>query len=352
MAKNYSSFEINDRCIGDSQKPFVIAEIAQAHDGSLGIAHAYIDAAAEVGADAVKFQTHIASAESTLDEPFRIKFSKQDESRFAYWQRMEFSPEQWSGLADHAREKGLVFLSSPFSLEALSLLSKLDVPMWKVASGEVSSGMLLDAMIDTGKPILISSGMSYWSELDKTITYLRQKQASYGVFQCTSMYPTPLDKVGLNVLDEMRGRYQCPIGLSDHSGNMYPAMVALAQGVDLLEIHLTMDHLMFGPDTSSSLNIPEFRQVCEFRDAIFQMKNNPVEKDLLADDLRGTRDLFMRSVALKCDLKAGTVITEDLITAKKPGTGIPYSQKDSVIGKTLVRDVTADRLVCREDLNG
>jgi len=114
MTKNYSSFEINGRCIGDSQKPYIIAEIAQAHDGSLGIAHAYIDAAAEVGADAVKFQTHIANAESTLDEPFRIKFSKQDESRFAYWQRMEFSPEQWSGLADHAREKGLVFLSSPF----------------------------------------------------------------------------------------------------------------------------------------------------------------------------------------------------------------------------------------------
>ena len=128
MNKNISNYFQEKKC-------FVIAEIGQAHDGSLGNAHAYIDAIANTGADAVKFQTHIASAESTKDEPWRVKFSLQDETRYDYWRRMEFSKEQWVGLKKHADDKGLLFLSSAFSIEAFELLQRVGVSAWKVASG-------------------------------------------------------------------------------------------------------------------------------------------------------------------------------------------------------------------------
>src|SRR5262249_4322806 len=130
---------IGSRSVGRGHPCLVVAEVAQAHDGSLGAAHAYIDAVAKTGVDAVKFQTHIAAAESTAAEPWRVKFSLQDKTRFDYWRRMEFTPEQWQGLRQHAHEKNLIFLSSAFSGEAVDLLTRLDVPAWKVGAGEITN---------------------------------------------------------------------------------------------------------------------------------------------------------------------------------------------------------------------
>jgi len=142
------SIKIGTHEIGGDRSPcFIIAEVGQAHDGSLGMAHAYIDAAAEAGVDAIKFQTHIAEAESTTDEPFRVKFSMQDDTRYEYWRRMEFTFDQWQGLSRHANEKGIVFLSSPFSIQAVALLEKLAVPAWKVGSGETVSGDTISAIL-------------------------------------------------------------------------------------------------------------------------------------------------------------------------------------------------------------
>src|ERR1700722_1326674 len=144
----------------------IIGEVAQAHDGSLGAAHAYIDAIAKTGANAVKFQTHIAAAESTPGEPWRVRFSYQDSSRYAYWKRMEFTEEQWLGLKRHADEKGLEFLSSPFSIEAAKMLQRVGVRAWKIASGEVSNRPLFDFIIDTRLPVMVSTGMSTIEETD------------------------------------------------------------------------------------------------------------------------------------------------------------------------------------------
>src|SRR2546421_10259699 len=138
----------------------IIGEVARTTAGSLGLAHAFVDAIANAGADAVKFQTHIASAESTPSEPFRVKFSRQDKTRYDYWKRMEFTEEGWRGLAEHARERGVLFLSSPFSIEAVDLLERIGMPLWKIASGETSNSALLDRIIATGRPVLLSTGMS------------------------------------------------------------------------------------------------------------------------------------------------------------------------------------------------
>ncbi len=279
------SIQIKGRRIGPQSPCFLVAEVAQAHDGSLGAAHAYIDAAADAGVDAVKFQTHIADAESTLDEPFRVKFSQQDETRYAYWKRMEFTPEQWAGLAAHASERKLIFLSSAFSVAAVDLLKKLGMAAWKVGSGEVGTHDLLDAMLAAGGPILLSTGMSTYAEIGDVVTRLRQRGAEVALFQCTSRYPVSLTEVGLNVIDELRQRFKCPAGLSDHSGTVYPALAAMAQGADMVEAHIVFDKRMFGPDTPASLTVEEFKQVARARDAIAEMLAHPVDKDRLAGDL-------------------------------------------------------------------
>ena len=147
-----------------AERVLIIAEVAQAHDGSLGTAHAYVDAVAKAGADVVKFQTHIAAAESTPHEPWRVRFSPRDETRYEYWKRMEFTEKEWLGLRKHALKVGVDFLSSPFSVEALELLERVEVMGWKVASGEVRNLALLNRMAATGLPVFLSTGMSALAE--------------------------------------------------------------------------------------------------------------------------------------------------------------------------------------------
>ena len=348
MSRN--AITIGDRAVGNGAPALLIAEVGQAHDGSLGTAHAFIDASAHAGADAVKFQTHIAAQESTLDEEFRVKFSKQDATRYDYWQRMEFSPEQWAGLAGHAAEKGLIFLSSAFSVAAVELLHALGHPAWKIGSGEYKSTDLMAAMATTGRPILLSTGMSRRAEIAESVAGIRALGVDPALFQCTSRYPTPLDRVGLNVIDELRQAHNCPVGLSDHSGSPYPALAALARGVDMIEVHVTFDHRMFGPDVPASLTFEQFRQVAEARAAFAEMDANPVDKDAAADELETMRGLFTKSLAPSRDLAKGTVLTAEMLTAKKPGTGISATKLDEIVGRTLSRDVVPDRLLRPEDL--
>ena len=195
---------------------FIIAEIAQAHEGSLGIAHSYIDALANTGVNAVKFQTHIADAESSEHENFRINFSYEDVTRFDYWKRMEFTIEQWDGLKKHCDDLGLEFISSPFSCAAVDLLEKIGVNKYKIGSGETSNFLMLQKIAETGKDILLSSGMSSFSEIDETLNFLKPFKNNIALFQCTTEYPTSPDTWGLNVITEMKSKYQLPIGFSDH----------------------------------------------------------------------------------------------------------------------------------------
>ncbi|MEB3213684.1 MAG: N-acetylneuraminate synthase family protein, partial [Leptolyngbyaceae bacterium] len=241
---------IGPKTIDGALGAFIIAEVAQSHDGSLGYAHSYIDAAADAGADAVKFQTHIATAESTLDERFRVPLSGQDLTRWDYWRRMEFSLEQWQGLANHAEKRGLIFLSSAFSFEAVNLLSKIGMPAWKVSSGEALNWPLIESMLDKGGPILLSTGLSSWDHISSTVNKIQERCGKVVLLQCTTRYPTPLERVGLNIIDDLRNRFCVPVGLSDHSGTPYPSLAALCLSVDLLEIHVTFDRRMYGPDVS------------------------------------------------------------------------------------------------------
>ena len=333
----------------DKHHAAIIAEVAQAHDGSLGMAHAFIEAAAKAGADAIKFQTHIAAAESTPGEPWRVKFSPQDATRYDYWKRMEFCEEQWHGLKQHAVERHLMFLSSPFSLEAVDLLDRVGVAAWKVASGEVSNGPMFERMVATGRPILLSTGMSPLSEIDATVGQIKAKQLPVTVLQCTSMYPTPPEKIGLNMLPFFRQRYNCAVGLSDHSGAIYAGLAAATLGIEVLEVHMTLSRDAFGPDVPASLIPSELSQLVEGIRAIETMKANPVDKDEMARDMAPMRHLFTKSVVARVDLPAGTRLQKAHLTVKKPGTGIPANRLQDIVGRRVRRPIKADELLQEED---
>lgn len=328
----------------------IIGEVAQAHDGSLGMAHAFIEAIAAAGADAVKFQTHIAAAESTPAEPWRVRFSAQDASRYDYWKRMEFTEDQWRGLKQHATEKGLLFLSSPFSLEAVELLERVGVAAWKIASGETGNRPLLERIAGGKLPILISTGMSPLNEIDDAVASVRAAKLPLAILQCTSAYPCPPEKLGLNLLEFFRARYDCSVGLSDHSGTIYAGLAAAALGAEVLEVHVTLSREMFGPDVPVSLTTAELRELVEGVRFIGQALSHPVSKDAAAREAAPMRELFTKSVVTRTQLPAGTVLREEHLTAKKPGTGIPASCLSELVGTRLLRSLEPDELVRREDV--
>lgn len=328
----------------------IIAEVAQAHDGSLGLAHAFIDAIAAAGADAVKFQTHIAAAESTPAEPWRVRFSPQDATRYDYWRRMEFTEAQWLGLRHHADERGLQFLSSPFSLEAVELLERVGVAAWKVASGEVGNRALLERMAASRLPMLLSSGMSDLAELDAAVQLARDHALDVTVLQCTSAYPCPPEQVGLNMLPLLRERYACPVGLSDHSGTIFPALAAASLGASVIELHVTLSREMFGPDVPASVTTSELRQLVEGVRFIERMLASPVDKDAMAAQMAPMRTLFTRSLVTREALAAGTILRAEHLTLKKPGSGLPAERLPTLIGRCLARDLAADTLIQEDDL--
>lgn len=335
-----------------SERCLIIGEVAQAHDGSLGTAHAFIDAIAKAGADAVKFQTHIAAAESTPAEPWRVKFSLQDKTRYDYWKRMEFSEEQWLGLRQHAEERGLLFLSSPFSPQAAELLERIGIRAWKVASGEVGNLPLLELLCRTGKPILLSSGMSAWAELDEAVAAVRAHGNELLVLQCTNRYPCPPEKLGLNLLGVLRERYQCPVGLSDHSGTVYAGLAAAALGARAIEVHVAFSRDMFGPDVCASLTPPELRQLVDGVRFVEQALTRPVDKDAMAEELAPLRKLFTKSVVAAADLPAGTVLEAAHVALKKPGTGLGPGDLPLLLGKRLQRAVLKDAQLSWTDVAG
>ncbi len=328
---------MDDHLVGPGHPCFVIAEIGQAHDGSLGAAHAYVDAVAKTGAQAVKFQTHIADAESSHDEEFRVNGFPQDSTRYDYWKRMEFTETQWAALAKHAADKGLVFLSTPFSFEAVELLERLGVPAWKIGSGETGNLAMLEKIAKTQKPILLSSGMSYWKELDEAISVLSGHHGKVGVFQCTTSYPCPPEKLGLNVIREIGDRYGCPTGLSDHSGTIYPSLAAVVLGANMIEAHVVLSRDSFGPDVTSSVTIEELKVIVEGVRFTEKSLASIIDKDLEAEAMADLRQLFGRSIYFSRDLEQGHELALSDISLKKPGTGIPAKMLDRYIGRKLTK---------------
>lgn len=328
----------------------IIAEVGQAHEGSLGIAHSYIDALAKTGIDAVKFQVHIAEAESSEFEPFRVKFSTQDKTRFDYWKRMEFSFEQWQELKTHCDEVGVEFMASPFSNAAVDFLEKLDVKRYKIGSGEVGNFLMLEKIAATGKPVVLSSGMSSLEELDRTVEFLKSKNVEFSILQCTTAYPSRPENYGLNVIRELKERYEVTVGYSDHSAKIETCIAATALGAEILEFHAVFSREMFGPDAKSSLEIEEIKQLVSAVKNIHTAQQHSVNKKDNST-FSELKNIFEKSLAVNKALPSGHVITFDDLESKKPkGYGVEASEFEKVVGKKLKRNLGKWEFINYEDL--
>ena len=335
-----TNLKIANYLISEKNPAFIVAEIGQAHNGSLKNVINYIDKLSNTGVNAVKFQTHYANEESTYDEKFRVKIGN-FKSRFNYWKSVEFTFEEWKKIKKYCEKKKLIFLSSVFSLKGFEVIKKLKAPAWKVASGEYNSKYIISKMFRTKKPIIISTGLMRNIEIINMHRYLNRKKVSHCFLHCVSSYPVHLKEAGLNNLNELKKKLNCQIGYSDHSGKIIVPIYAIINGAKIIEVHAKLKKIEKGPDSSSSLTIKEIYDLCKFRDQVHLLQMNPINKNKLSNNLLKIKKLFNKSLALNKNLNKGSKISIKDLTFKKPGTGYNQSKLKYIIGKKLTRFVSS-----------
>ena len=324
----------------------VIAEIGNNHDGSVYQAERLIDAAAEAGADAVKFQTHIAEAEMHPSTPTPPHFP---EPRWEFTKRMELSADDHVRLKEHAESRGLLFFSSPFSVEAVELLEEIGNPCYKIASGEVTNPPLLEAVAATGKPVLLSTGMAGIEDVEHALEVLRAGGArEILVLQCTSSYPAPPEKVNLRAMVAMGERLGLPYGLSDHTPDIHTSIAAVALGAAAIEKHFTLSKRLYGPDHHASLTPEELARLVDgIRQVEAALGTEAKERDPELDPARAT---FEKSVVSRAAIAAGTEIEREMLTTKRPGNGIPAIRLPEVVGRRAARPIPKNHVLETADL--
>tara|TARA_B100000029_G_C17567500_1_gene955546 strand:- start:651 stop:1652 length:1002 start_codon:yes stop_codon:yes gene_type:complete len=325
----------------------IIAEIGSVHDGSIETAIELVKMASDIGVNTVKFQTHIAEAETIPSAPSPEYFK--DEPRYEYFKRTSFNLSEWKEIKSECDANNVEFLSSPFSHEAVDLLETVGVKKYKVASGEVTNIPLLEYISKTRKGVLLSSGMSNWEELDKAVETIMKTHSNITIMQCTSQYPCDYSNVGLNVIEEMSSRYKLPIGFSDHTQTNYAAFAAASIGVSSIEKHLTFSKDMYGSDAKFATEPDQFRSLVQGIRAIEEIRMNDVEKDDIKK-FENMKEVFQKSIVSKLKIKRGDSITNQLVAFKKPGTGIPPARLKDIIGKKTTRDIEKDVLIKYSDL--
>ena len=323
----------------------IIAEIGSVHDGSLGNAIRLIELSARLGVDAVKFQTHLPEEETLKAAPSPEYFSS--ENRFDYFARTGFEKAQWAELKACADDSDVAFISSPFSQLAVDWLVEIGASSLKVASGEVTNLPMLESIRDSGLPVLLSSGMSDWAELDAAVEVLSGSDLT--ILQCSSSYPCVYENVGLNVMAEIRERYGLPAGFSDHTETNYAAFAAVAQGAVCVEKHLTFSKAMYGSDAPLAAEPDQFRDLVSGIRAITTINASDVDKgdsSAYAD----MKQVFEKSIVARRDILAGEVISADALAYKKPGNGLSAARFKEVLGKKAKSAINQDDFIQLADI--
>ncbi len=325
----------------------IVAEVGLLHNGKPSLAQKLIDAASRAGADVVKFQTHIASAETLKSAPPPPYFTQ--EPRYAYFERTAFNLAQWRSLQSYCRRQKVEFLSSPFSIEAVELLEKTGVSRYKIPSGEITNLPFLEAVAETRKPVILSSGMSSWKELDRAVETITRYHKKLTILQCSSLYPCPYEKVGFNVMLEMKKRYQLPVGLSDHTMTNFAAFAAVTLGATVIEKHFTLNRKMYGSDAKHAAEPGQFKELADGIRAIERMCSSKVSKNN-THPYQTMRKVFQKSIVSLVDISKGVKIGKAIVGIKKPGTGIPPSEMERVIGRRVTRHIKKDRVLQYKDI--
>lgn len=315
----------------------IIVEIGNTHEGSLGIAKSFIKMAAVSGVKTVKFQMHIPEHEGIPDEPFRVKFSDQDENRQSYWRRVNFSLENWILLKQYCDELDVEFLCTPFSVEAARILAEHKlVKRWKIGSGNATDWPLIDFVSKTGMPLLISTGLSSEAEL----SVVKERLIALGswknttLLHCVSKYPASMNELDLHLMEDLAG-LGCPVGYSDHSGNPQTAMYAIVKGAAVIEVHMTPHRLFFGPDVSSSLLPEEIKSLVDFSSmcTLFHKSNRTKQQHF--EEVEQLRALFRKGVYWSRSRKPGDKIVQEDLKFLKPVGEIDVIDYEELIGRTI-----------------
>lgn len=326
---------------------FVIAEAGVNHNGDTALAMELIDRAATAGADAVKFQTfrteELVTAQATKAD-YQLETTSTTESQAAMLKRLELPSEVWGKLAARARERGLAFLSTPFDVPSVDFLDRLDLPMFKVGSGDVTNSLLLRAVGGWRRPVLLSTGMAYLSEVAQALELLGRAGAKHiALLHCVSQYPAPAAEANIKAIRRMADAFGIPIGYSDHADDELVTWAAVAVGARIIEKHLTLDRSLPGPDHRASLE-PDALAAYVRRIRALEQILGTGEKVPAPCEVANRR-LVRRSLGLRSATKAGMELTESMLVALRPGTGIPPIRWTDVVGRKMRRDLRAGELL-------
>lgn len=330
----------------------IIVEIGNSHEGSVGIAKSFIDMVSLTGAKTVKFQMHLPDFESTKGEPFRVKFSDQDKNRFDYWKRTGFSTEEWLSIIKYTNEMGLEFMCTPFSIEAARwLFDNGAIKRWKVGSGDAANLPLLDYLVSTNLPIIISTGLISLSELEQLeIRFKHNKALDRVIFlHCISEYPTLTERIGFNIFNDLQIRFG-RAGYSDHSGNLFNGIYAISRGAKVLEVHMVPHKQFFGPDTTSSLLPSEIKTLCEYSSHIEILENSTLSKDSMYTNSLEIRTMFRKGIYWSRNKQKGDKVLLSDLVFRKPVVNLDAFEFEKVLGKILNSSVKELSPVSLDDL--
>jgi N-acetylneuraminate synthase/N,N'-diacetyllegionaminate synthase len=344
------TLRIAGRLIGDGKPPYIIAEAGVNHNGRLEIAKRLVEAALAAGADAVKFQTFRPEALATARAP-RARYQRKALGRggqVEMLRELSLSAGQFRELRDHARKVGITFLSTPFDEESARFLASIGVPAFKIGSGDLTNHPLIRLVASFGKPVMLSTGMATMDEVREAAAVIRRARARFVLLHCTSCYPARLADLNLRAIPLMREELRAPVGYSDHSLSAGVGAAAVALGACVLEKHLTLDRSLPGPDHAASADPKRFaeyaRNAREAWSSLGMAAKAPTREE------REVAAVARRSIVASVDIPSGTEITAAMLTAKRPGTGIPPSALDDVVGRTAVKRFPRDGLISWEGL--
>lgn len=330
-------------------KTFIIAEAGVNHNGSLEVARKLIDAAVDAGADAVKFQTFRADrlvCKSSAKADYQEKTTDADESQFDMIKKLELNEDAHKKLIDYCKDKGIIFLSTPFDLESIDMLDNLSIEIFKIPSGEITNLPYLRRIGRLKKKVILSTGMADIREIGNAINVLSKagmRKKDITVLHCNTEYPTPFEDVNLSAMLTIRDAFKVKVGYSDHTLGIEVPAAAVALGATVIEKHFTVDKNMKGPDHKASLEPDELKaMVLAIRNLEKAIGNG--EKVPSASELKN-RSVVRKSIVALQRVKKGDILSDKNITVKRPGTGISPMKWDSVVGKRAVRDFEKDEMI-------
>lgn len=341
-----NKIKISDRFIGHGCPVFIIAEAGVNHNGSIELAKKMINVAKESGADAIKFQT-FKTENMTIKNAQKAEYQEKatgEGNQYEMLKNLELTDAEFIELAEYAKKKDIIFLSTPFDKPSVDLLEGLGVSAYKIGSGELTNNPLLKYIAEKGKPIILSTGMAYLGEIEDALNVIRETGVENIVLlHCVSSYPTKSEDINLNTIHTLRSAFKLPTGFSDHTIGIIMPIVAVALGACVIEKHFTLDKKLPGPDHSSSLDPDELTlMVKSIKETQVALGNGIIKP---TPEEEKNMEVVRKSIVSSMDLQKGSILTEEMIDFKRPGTGISPKFHDKILGKKVKDFIKKDELI-------